>query len=131
VRCARLRKKFCSEGNVGVAIVRAYAIARRTPKRTRDYPSPKPTLHRFFSHKPPFFFFNYRIIIIEESDSDSEISNIFSLAVLKDYKPNENWKTPVRATVRSLRRLGKSNSQIREVTGLTRSTIQHIHTSAR
>jgi hypothetical protein len=85
-----------------ILIVRAYAIARRTPKRTRDYPSPKPTLHRFFSHKPPFFFFNYRAII-EESDSDSEISNIPSLAILKDHKPNENWKTPVRATVRSLR----------------------------
>jgi beta-galactosidase len=39
--------------------VRAHAIARRTPKRTRDYPSPKPTLHRFFSHKLLFFFFNY------------------------------------------------------------------------
>jgi serine/threonine protein kinase len=69
--------------------VRAHAIARRTPKRTRDYPSPKPTLHRFFSHKPPFFFFNYHTIM-EESDSDSEISHILSLDVLKDHKPNKN-----------------------------------------
>jgi len=39
--------------------VRACGIARRTAKRTRDYPSLKPTLHLFFPHKPPFFFFNY------------------------------------------------------------------------
>jgi len=89
--------------SAAILIVRAYAIARRTPKRTRDYPSLKPTLHRFFSYKPPFFFFNYHIII-EESDSDSEISNILSLDVLKDHKPNENWKTPIHSTVRSLRR---------------------------
>jgi hypothetical protein len=68
---------------------KSHAIARRTPKRTRDYPSPKPTLHRFFSYKPLFFFFNYHTII-EESDSDSEISNILSLDALKDHKPNEN-----------------------------------------
>ena len=63
---------------------------------------------------------------MEESDSDSEISNILSPDALKDHKPNENWKTPVRSTVRSLRQQGKSYGQIREVTGLTRSTIQHI-----
>jgi hypothetical protein len=38
--------------------VRAYGIARHTPKRTRNYPSPKPTLYRFFSYKLLFFFFN-------------------------------------------------------------------------
>jgi hypothetical protein len=61
----------------GTAEVRACGIARRTPKRTRDYPSPKPTLHCFFSYKPLFFFFNY-YIIMEDSNSDSEISNILS-----------------------------------------------------
>jgi hypothetical protein len=45
---------------------------------------------------------------MEELDSDSEISNILSLDVLKDHKPNKNWKTPIRSTVRSLRRQGKS-----------------------
>jgi hypothetical protein len=64
--------------------VRACGIARRTPKRTRDYPSPKLTLNRFFYYKLPFFFFNY-YIIIEDSDSDPEISNILSLSVLKGH----------------------------------------------
>jgi hypothetical protein len=65
-------------------LVRAYAFTHCTSKRTRDYPSLKPTLRRFFSHKLLFFFFNY-YIIMEDSDSDSEISNILSPAVLKDY----------------------------------------------
>jgi Transposase len=60
------------------------------------------------------------------SDSESDISNVLSPEVLKKHQPNENWKTPVRSTVRSLRRQGKSYGQIREVTGLSRSTIQHI-----
>jgi transposase len=60
------------------------------------------------------------------SDSESDISNVLSPEVLKKHQPNENWKTPVRSTVRSLRRQGKSYGQIREVIGLSRSTIQHI-----
>ena len=55
-----------------------------------------------------------------------EDSIILSPSALKDHKPLENWKTPVRATVRSLRRQGKSYGQIRKLTGLTRSTIQSI-----
>src|ERR1700730_10921099 len=59
-------------------------------------------------------------------DSESDISNVLSPEVLEKHQPNENWKTPVRSTVRSLRRQGKSYGQIREVTGLSSSTIQHI-----
>ena len=36
------------------------------------------------------------------------------------------WRTPVRSTVRSLRRQGHSYRQIRALTGLKRSTIQGI-----
>jgi hypothetical protein len=57
---------------------------------------------------------------------------ILSPGVLRSYNLNENWKTPVRAAVRTLCREGASYSQIKAKTGFTRSTIQHIvkaHTS--
>ena len=43
-----------------------------------------------------------------------------------NHKPKEQWKTPVRSTVRSLRRQGKSYGEIKKLTGLERSTIQGI-----
>ena len=43
-----------------------------------------------------------------------------------NHKPNEMWRTPVRAVVRSLCRKGKSYGEIRKETGLERSTIQSI-----
>ena len=55
-----------------------------------------------------------------------EDSIILSPSVLKDHNPNENWQTPVRAVIRSLRRQGASYGQIKKQTGLTRSIIQHI-----
>lgn len=55
-----------------------------------------------------------------------EDSIIVSPSVFKDYKPLENWKTLVRATVHSLCRQGQSYGQIRKLTSLTRSTIQSI-----
>jgi hypothetical protein len=55
-----------------------------------------------------------------------EDHNILSPSVIKSHKPSENWKTPVRATVRSLRRDGVSYGQITAKTGLSRSTIQYI-----
>jgi hypothetical protein len=61
-----------------------------------------------------------------------EDQNILSPGVFKSHNPNENWKTPVRATVRTLYRDGASYGQIKAKTGLTRSTIQYIvksHTS--
>lgn len=61
---------------------------------------------------------------------DSSI--ILSPGVLRSHNLNENWKTPVRATIRTLRREGASYGQIQAKTGLTRSTIQYIvkaHTS--
>ena len=61
-----------------------------------------------------------------------EDSIILSPGVLRSHNPNENWKTPVRAAVRTLRREGASYGQIKAKTGLSRSTIQHIvkaHTS--
>ena len=65
------------------------------------------------------------------SDS-SDSSIILSPGILRSYNPNENWKTPVRATVRTLRREGASYGYIVKKTGLSRSTIQYIvkaHTS--
>ena len=48
---------------------------------------------------------------LDFSDSlDSSI--ILSPGVLRSHNPNENWKTPVRATVRTLRREGASYSYI-------------------
>jgi hypothetical protein len=61
-----------------------------------------------------------------------EDQNILSPGVFKSHNLNENWKTPVRVTIRTLRRDGASYGQIKAKTGLTRSTIQHIvksHTS--
>jgi hypothetical protein len=55
-----------------------------------------------------------------------EDSIILSPSVLRDHKPKEMWKTPTRAIVRGMRRDGKSYGEIREKTGLTRSTIQGI-----
>jgi histone H3/H4 len=57
---------------------------------------------------------------------DSSDDSIILSPSAKEHKPNENWKTPVRATVRSMRRDRKSYGQIRKATGLTRSTIQSI-----
>ena len=51
---------------------------------------------------------------------------ILSPGILRSHNPNENWKTPVRATVRTLRREGASYGYIVKKTGLSRSTIQHI-----
>jgi hypothetical protein len=45
---------------------------------------------------------------------------------LRSYNLNENWKTPVRATVRTLRQEGASYGYIIKKTSLSRSTIQHI-----
>jgi hypothetical protein len=53
---------------------------------------------------------------------DSIILSPIALA----HKPKEMWKTPVRSTVRSLRRQGKSYGEIKKLTGLERSTIQGI-----
>jgi hypothetical protein len=61
-----------------------------------------------------------------------EDQNLLSPGVLKSHNPNENWKIPVRATVRTLRQEGASYGQIKAKTSLTRSTIQYIvkaHTS--
>jgi hypothetical protein len=52
--------------------------------------------------------------------------SIILSSLAADHKPKENWKTPVRFIVRSLRRQGKSYGYIRKVTGLERSTIQGI-----
>jgi hypothetical protein len=43
-----------------------------------------------------------------------------------NHKPKEQWKTPVRSTVRSLRRQGKSHGEIKKLTSLEQSTIQGI-----
>jgi len=43
-----------------------------------------------------------------------------------NHKPKEQWKTPIRSTVRLLRRQGKSYGEIKKLTGLERSTIQGI-----
>jgi hypothetical protein len=43
-----------------------------------------------------------------------------------NHKPKEQWETPVRLIVRSMRRQGKSYGEIKKATGLERSTIQHI-----
>ena len=51
---------------------------------------------------------------------------VLSPLATKEHKPGDMWKTPVRSIVRGIRRNGKSYSEIRERTGLTRSTIQHI-----
>jgi hypothetical protein len=56
-----------------------------------------------------------------------EYSNIvLSPLATKEHKPGDMWKTPVRSIVRGMRRDGKSYGEIREKTGLTRSTIQNI-----
>jgi hypothetical protein len=61
----------------------------------------------------------------DSSDSlDSLI--ILSPGVLRSHNPNENWKTPVRATVRIMRREGASYGYIQGKTGLSCSIIQHI-----
>ena len=56
-----------------------------------------------------------------------EYSNIVLLPLaIKEHKPRDMWKTPVRSIVRGIRQDSKSYSKIREKTGLTRSTIQHM-----
>jgi hypothetical protein len=52
-----------------------------------------------------------------------EDQNILSPGVFKSHNPNENWKTPVRVTVRTLRRDRAYYGQVIAKTGLTRSTI--------
>ena len=67
-----------------------------------------------------------------DSSDSLNSSIILSPGVLRSYNPNENWKTPVRAAVRTMRREGASYGYIQGKTGLTRSTIQYIvkaHTS--
>jgi uncharacterized protein YerC len=49
-----------------------------------------------------------------------------SPSAITEHKPKEMWKTPVRSSVRTLRRQGKSYNQIVAETGLKRSTIQDI-----
>jgi DNA-binding CsgD family transcriptional regulator len=48
---------------------------------------------------------------------------ILSPNTIKEHKPGDMWKTPVRSIVCGMRRDGKSYGEIRERTGLTRSTI--------
>ena len=55
-----------------------------------------------------------------------EASIILSPSTIKQHGYKDMWKTPVRATVRSLRRQGHSYGQIKALTGLKRSTIQGI-----
>jgi len=55
-----------------------------------------------------------------------EASIILSPGTALAYRPKEMWKTPVRATIRAMRRDGKSYNDIVEKTGLKRSTIQGI-----
>jgi hypothetical protein len=52
-----------------------------------------------------------------------DLNIILSPLAIKDHKPGEMWKTPVRSIVRGLRRKGMSYGEIRLETGLTRSTI--------
>jgi hypothetical protein len=59
------------------------------------------------------------------SDSSDSLI-ILSPGILRSHNPNENWKTPVRATVCTLRREGASYGYIVKKTGLSRSTIQYI-----
>jgi hypothetical protein len=49
---------------------------------------------------------------------------ILSPNTIKEHKPGDMWKTPVRSIVRGIR--ANPMVKIRERTGLTRSTIQHI-----
>ena len=51
---------------------------------------------------------------------------IILLPSVANYKSKQQWQTPVRSVVRSLRRAGKSYGEIKKETGLERSTIQHI-----
>ena len=42
---------------------------------------------------------------------------------MANHKPKEQWQTPVRSVVRSLRRAGKIHGEIKKETGLEWSTI--------
>jgi hypothetical protein len=55
-----------------------------------------------------------------------EDSIILSPSAIKEHSYKGMWKTPIRSTVRTLRREGHSYGQIRALTGLQRSTIQGI-----
>ena len=55
-----------------------------------------------------------------------ENSLYISPSVLEQHKDKEMWRTPIRSSVRTLRREGKSYSQIVVLIGLKRSTIQGI-----
>jgi hypothetical protein len=55
-----------------------------------------------------------------------ESNTILSPLAIKEHKPGDQWKTPVRSIVRGLRWKGLSYGEIRLETGLTRSTIQHM-----
>jgi hypothetical protein len=45
------------------------------------------------------------------------------LLSMANHKPKEQWQTPVRSVVCSLRQAGKSYGEIKKETGLERSTI--------
>jgi hypothetical protein len=46
--------------------------------------------------------------------------------VVVNHKPKEQLETPIRSTVRSLHKQGKSYGEIKKLTSLERSTIQGI-----
>jgi hypothetical protein len=53
-------------------------------------------------------------------------TSILSSPLVRDHKPGGGWSTPIRSSVRSMRRDGLSYGQINKKTGLTRSTIQRM-----
>jgi hypothetical protein len=95
------------------------SIARRTSKRILPY-SRASLLQSPTSPLLTYFLLIIVYILIMED------SIILSPSAGLNYKPREMWKPLTRAIVYGMCQDGKSYSEMRKRTGLTRSIIQHI-----
>jgi hypothetical protein len=107
-------------------LVRACAIARRTLSERHSSHVTTPTHFQHFTTILPTKHHILLKLSFFKLKQAMEDSIVLSPSAIAAHKPSDNWKTPIRATVRFLRQQGKSYGEIVKLTTLKRSTIQSI-----